>query len=368
MINLPIDTQFYITNYSPTQIEIRSFFGDLVYLVTKEALVVYIIDDYTISLRSSLSSSLIMEWIVYVPNVLSPSFTDINDLVTILNGWANGSYNISVNNANSVGMLNTLNFVEGSNITITTNYDSANNKTDVQIDASGGGGGLPPDGTYGDVVVSGSGTVWTVTDDTSNQQVAVYEDSFIRGTRPSLNFYDDGGIVSVTVTDNPGNNAVDIGISTTLPGPVYLVAHDENTQTAAVRDTGYPMSIDWTDESNGITINSHTKITFSQDGVYNIQFSAQFSNNDTQLHDVDVWFQKNDAPIPWSNSRFTINASHGGDAGHYIGAWNFMSTFLAGDFVEIYWETDDVLVVIETIAAVNDAPETPSIILTVDKL
>ena len=148
----------------------------------------------------------------------------------------------------------------------------------------------------------------------------------------------------------------------------YLVAHDENTQTAAVINTGYPMFIDWTDESNGITINSHSQITFSQDGVYNIQFSAQFSNNDNQLHDVDVWFQKNNTPIPWSNSRFTINASHGGNPGHHIAAWNYMSTFVAGDFVEIYWETDNIQVVIEKIAAANDAPDTPSIILTVDEL
>ena len=300
---------------------------------------------------------------------IDPIGTSQQDLIDKLNLLLSTSSVVKVaKNGTVVGLEPAINLIEGSNITLTVTDNTLTDSIDVTIDASGGGGGLPPDGTYGDVVVSGAGTIWTVTDDTSNQQVAVYEDGFIRGTRPSLNFYDDGGIVSVTVADNPGNNAVDIGISTTLPGPVYLVAHDENTQTAASRDTGYPMSIHWTDESNGITINSHTEITFSQDGVYNIQFSAQFSNNDTQLHDVDIWFQKNDAPIPWSNSRFTINASHGGDAGHHIAAWNFMSTFLAGDFVEIYWETDDVQVVIEKIAAANDAPDTPSIILTVDKL
>jgi len=213
MIAFSKDTQLIISNYSPTEIEIISFFGDSRYLIAKEALVASALDEYTIQIKSSLDSANIIKWVIIANNVISPTFSTNQELINIINGWANSSHEISVNGANSVGMLNTLNFVEGTNITITTNYDATNNVTDVQIDASGGGGGLPPDGTYGDIVVSSSGTIWTVTDDTSNQQVAVYEDAFLRGTRPALNFYDDGGLVSITVADDSPNNRVNIGIS-----------------------------------------------------------------------------------------------------------------------------------------------------------
>lgn len=271
-------------------------------------------------------------------------------------------------NGTDVGQEPILNFIEGSNITITAVDDPTNNKVDITIDASGGGGGLPPDGTYGDVVVSGAGTVWTVTDDTSNQQVAVYEDSFLRGTRPALNFYDNSGAVNVTATDNPGNNWVDVLIAYTPPLPTYLVAYDTTSQIAVSANRGYPMTFDTTVESSNISFSTSSAVRFTEAGVYNVQFSAQFVNYDNQDHDVDVWFVLNGSRINWSNSRFSIIGTHGGINGHQIAAWNYMSTFNVNDEIEIYWQTDDIQVQLEKIAASGDAPDTPSIILTVDKL
>jgi hypothetical protein len=304
-------------------------------------------------------------------DVILPATTSSEEFRNIINSWLyTGGPQMSVNGGTLVGPLNAINLIEGTNITISAVDNISTNSVDVTIDSSGGGGGLPPDGTYGDVVVSGSGTVWTVTDDTSNQQVAVYEDGFIRGTRPALNFFDDGGAVSVTITDDAVNNRVDIGISTLIPAPapVYLVAHSETTQVASVRNTENVMQIERLDENNDISIVSTTQITFAQDGVYNIQFSAQFTNIDSQSHDVDVWFKKNGSSIAWSNSRCLIPGTHGGGNGHYIAAWNFMATFSTGDYVELYWQTDDVQAYIESIPTSFDAPDTPSIILTVDKL
>ena len=158
------------------------------------------------------------------PEVILPVTSSVDEFRNIINSWLyTGGPQVSVSGGTLVGPLNTINLIEGTNITITAVDNLAANSVDVTIDASGGGGGLPPDGTYGDVVVSGTGTVWTVTDDTSNQQVAVYEDAFLRGTRPSLNFYDDGGLVSITVADNPGNNRVDIEITSTGIGTVTAV-------------------------------------------------------------------------------------------------------------------------------------------------
>lgn len=367
-----------------------------------------------------------------IGQITSPATKYVPELLNILNSWIYGEgMSVSLNGGPALDPLRTLNFIEGSNITITESYNSVNNTIDVTIDASGGGGGLPPDGTYGDVVVSGAGTIWTVTDDTSNQQVAVYEDSFLRGTRPSLNFYDDGGPVSVTVTDDSVNNRVDIEITstgigtvtsvtatspitstggatpnistqvakgkligrnsvtagvmeeisvgsglllsgtiltTTAVSPIYLVAYDRNSQTAGGANTGYPMTFDTLVERNDINFSSSSAVRFNSDGVYNVQFSAQFANYDNQEHDVDIWFVLNRAPINWSNSRFSIIGTHGGINGHYIAAWNYMSTFSLGDELEIYWQTDDTRVQIETIPSSGDAPDTPSIILTIDKL
>jgi hypothetical protein len=299
----------------------------------------------------------------------SPIAASRADLLVLLEAMLQSSSDIKVQkNGTDIGQEPTLNFIEGSNITITAVDDPTNNKVDITIDASGGGGGLPPDGTYGDVVVSGAGTVWTVTDDTSNQQVAVYEDSFLRGTRPAFNFYDNGGAVNVTATDNPTNNWVDILVAYTPPLPTYLVAYDTNSQTAASPNRGYAMTFDTTVESSNVSFATSSAVRFTEAGVYNIQFSAQFANYDNQDHDVDIWFVLNGSRINWSNSRFSIIGTHGGINGHYIAAWNYMSTFNVNDELEIYWQTDDIQVQLEKIPASGDAPETPSIILTVEKI
>lgn len=118
--------------------------------------------------------------------------------------------------------------------------------------------------------------------------------------------------------------------------------------------------------STTITGDLPSKITVDYAGLYNLQFSFQFVNTDTQIHDTDVWFRKNGTNIANSNSRFSVPNSHGGIDGHLIAALNFFLDMDPGDFVEIMWHTDDVQVLIEQLptAASPTRPATPSAIVT----
>ena len=118
--------------------------------------------------------------------------------------------------------------------------------------------------------------------------------------------------------------------------------------------------------STTITGDLPSKITVDYAGLYNLQFSFQFVNTDTQIHDTDVWFRKNGTNIANSNSRFSIPNRHGGIDGHLIAALNFFLDMDPGDFVEIMWHTDDVQVLIEQLptAASPTRPATPSAIVT----
>jgi len=101
-------------------------------------------------------------------------------------------------------------------------------------------------------------------------------------------------------------------------------------------------------------------------GIYNLQFSAQLVNTDSQIHDIDVWFRKNGTNIAGSNSRYSVPNSHGGVDGHLIAALNFFIELNANDYMEIIWATDDVAVSIQQLPTRTspDTPATPSVIAT----
>ena len=118
--------------------------------------------------------------------------------------------------------------------------------------------------------------------------------------------------------------------------------------------------------STSITGDLPSKVTVDYAGLYNMQFSFQFVNTDTQIHDVDVWFRKNSTNISSSNSRFSVPNSHGGVDGHLIAALNFFLDMDPSDFIEIMWHTDDTNISIQQLptATTPTRPATPSAIVT----
>lgn len=129
----------------------------------------------------------------------------------------------------------------------------------------------------------------------------------------------------------------------------------------------YSVSPSQTVASTTITGTLPSMITFDYPGIYNIQFSFQFTNTDSQEHDIDIWFKQNDVTIDNSNSQFTVPSKHGGVNGHLIAALNFFVEVQAGDVVEIVWHTSNSAVFIEAIPAqtIPTRPATPSAIATV---
>jgi hypothetical protein len=149
-------------------------------------------------------------------------------------------------------------------------------------------------------------------------------------------------------------------------GVPYGAFQDDTDQSATTTVNAYAMSFNTTDFSNGVAVVSNTQLTVDSPGVYNLQFSAQFANDDSQVQDVDVWFRKNGTDIPKSNSRFSIDSKHGSVKGHLIAALNFFVDLDAGDYIEIMWATTSVLVILEHLGTASSPtrPSTPSVIAT----
>ena len=148
----------------------------------------------------------------------------------------------------------------------------------------------------------------------------------------------------------------------------YGAFQDSTDQTAASTTTAYAVTFNTTDFSHGISVVSNSRLTVKSYGIYNVQFSFQFVNTDSQIQDVDVWFKKNGTNIDNSNSRFSIPNSHGGTDGHLIAALNFWVELNANDYVEIMWRTTSTAVSIQQLPTQTSPtrPATPSAIVTVN--
>jgi hypothetical protein len=147
----------------------------------------------------------------------------------------------------------------------------------------------------------------------------------------------------------------------------YGAFQDSTNQVAANTTTAYAVTFNTTDFANGVTLASGSRITVADAGIWNLQFSIQFTNTTNASQDVDVWFRVNGTNSANSNSRFGFAPRKGaGDPFHTIAAMNYFLSLNATDYVEIMWRPTDTGVSIEQYAAGTSPtrPAVPSAIVT----
>lgn len=135
-------------------------------------------------------------------------------------------------------------------------------------------------------------------------------------------------------------------------------------QTAAAANTAYAMTLNTVDYANGVSVVSNSRITVADAGIWNLQWSGQFENSDSQLHDARIWLKINGTFVTGSTGFISIPNSHGGVNGHSIAGWNYFLSLNANDYVELWWETDSTQVSIQSYAAAGNYPSTASLIAT----
>lgn len=191
------------------------------------------------------------------------------------------------------------------------------------------------------------------------------------------------GLTTFTVSDATGIEERQFVSGTGIPANTRVVYVSGTTVTISAAMTAgasgtysfrpwgyqgtYSVSPSQTVASTTITGVASSKIYVDQPGLYNVQFSFQFTNTDTQIHDIDIWFKKNDATLANSNSQFSVPNKHGGVNGHLIASMNYPIELNADDYFEIVWHTANSAVFIEAIPVQTAPirPATPSVIVTV---
>ena len=150
-------------------------------------------------------------------------------------------------------------------------------------------------------------------------------------------------------------------------GQPYGAFSSTQTQTAAIAQTPQQITFNTTDFSNGVYLNGNNDIKVLYSGIYNFAFSVQATNNDTQIHDVDIYFRKNGAPLANSASVFSVQGTHGGQPGYHITAANFYVQMQPTDYLEMYWVTNSTQVQLNYLPAITSpfiSPGALSVILT----
>lgn len=144
----------------------------------------------------------------------------------------------------------------------------------------------------------------------------------------------------------------------------HTAVYDTTVQTAALANTGYPVTFNSTYLTNSVYRgNADTsRIYVTHAGIYNFAFSLQVDQASANTHTLWVWFRRNGVDAPYSASEYAVSGS---DA-QTIAALNYFVEMDAGDYFQLIWAVSNTAVYIATISTPAGIPESPSAILTVN--
>ena len=222
---------------------------------------------------------------------------------------------------------------------------------------------LPPGITL-DIIVQGQ--VWFVNNDSTAYRLVYYAGT--DGYPLAVSGTDTGIVVSGNTTP------------TTVSGtPTYYIsAYDTTNQTAPSSTTAYPIGINTFVEGSGISLGTSGQLYVENTGIYNLQFSAQLVNTSSTEHNANIWLRM--APsgteattthdVDFSTGQVSVPTKHGTISGQIIAAWNYVMTISGGQYVQLWYQTEDPSTSIETVAAGTSpvTPVSPSVIVTMQQI
>ena len=135
------------------------------------------------------------------------------------------------------------------------------------------------------------------------------------------------------------------------------------TQTLPGANQSASFQYNTTDVASGVTYTNNSRIQFPNDGVYNIQFSAQLEVT-TNASDIYIWLKKNGTNLANTATRVHIDKA----SQSYVAAWNWIYPFVNADYAEIAWQSTNAGAELLAEAALGNIPAIPSVIVTVTQV
>jgi hypothetical protein len=167
------------------------------------------------------------------------------------------------------------------------------------------------------------------------------------------------------------NALISPAIGTNMPGGGYLyypfAAIQRTTDKTFTANTATQITFDTNDFLSACTNDGTDGIAVQMPGLYNYQFSVQFANTATSIHEAWIWLRINGVDVPGTASRFSVPNRHGGIDGYLIAAANFYVELAVNDTVEMWAAVDNTAVYMEAYAAQTvpfAMPSIPSVVAT----
>lgn len=145
----------------------------------------------------------------------------------------------------------------------------------------------------------------------------------------------------------------------------YGSFYDTTTQTNLV-SSGNKAKINTTDFNSGVSIVDTTKITLANTGKYDLQFSFQIEDTNTDETEIEIWLRKNNSDVANSNTKLYLVKRNT----KIVGSWNFFLDATANDYYEIMWYSSNSGIQLTTLPAATSParPAIPSVLLTVSQI
>ena len=139
------------------------------------------------------------------------------------------------------------------------------------------------------------------------------------------------------------------------------------TQTSNGANTTNYMTLNNTEDANGISIASSTQITVARTGRYNIQFSAQLEKTDSGTDIIEIWLDKNGTAVANSATRLEL----AGNGAKSVAAWDFnVNAANVNDYFRLAWASPDTAVQLTAITSANtiSGVAVPSLIVDINPI
>lgn len=157
-----------------------------------------------------------------------------------------------------------------------------------------------------------------------------------------------------------------IFVRPTITQMQYYGAFSKTTsQSPAVINTPYALTLDSTEISNGVVIGTPTsRIVVPQSGLYKIDATVQIVSGSSAAKDVWVWLRKNGTDIA-NSARLTTIANN---AAYQTMALSLPVSLMANEYIELMFAANDTNVTFTSVAPTAFAPGSPAVDIEVTQV